>query len=61
MYTSVTLMLKSPKLYSYVASGVERKDEIDEANDEERYNVKINVVNVQKGPYKSGGFKCVDR
>ena len=25
-------MLKSPKLYSYVASGVERKDEIDEAN-----------------------------
>ena len=55
-------MLKSPKSYSYVESGDDRKDEIEDAKLEERYNVKIKVVSVQNGPYKSGdGFKCVER
>jgi len=61
-YTNVTLMLKSPKSYSNVESGEERKDEMDDAKDEDRYKVKINVVKVQNGPYKSGeGFRCVER
>jgi len=55
-------MLKSPKSYSNVESGEERKDEMDDAKDEDRYKVKVNVVKVQNGPYKSGeGFRCVER
>jgi hypothetical protein len=60
-YTNITLMLKSPKSYSNVEPGEERKDEIEEEREDDRYRVKIKVVKVQNGPYKSGGFRCVDR
>jgi hypothetical protein len=43
-------------------SGEERKEEMDEAKDEERYKVNISVVSVQKGPYRSAeGVRCVER
>jgi hypothetical protein len=61
-YTNDTLMLSSPKSYSYVESGEDKKDEMEDAKLEERYRVKIKVVSVQNGPYKSGdGFRCVER
>lgn len=38
----------------------ERYADIEAAREEERKRVKMRVVRIQKGPYMSGGLRCVD-